>query len=193
MKMWKVAAIATLLLVPSTFGAVVVHGTPGPITAKPGDTVTAPVWLQVTGPDAVNATSLFLESNKPGALAATGRAFGETIMASWVTANATTWKNGALDNADPKDSGLYNADGEDEAPGVDKLLVTFTLQISPSAAFTQADPLKLQLRQGVWSNSDASLSGSFAGHMVLLTITPEPASMMLLAAGAAFFARRRKA
>jgi hypothetical protein len=65
-------------------------------------------------------------------------------------------------------------------------LMTLVLQLEPGVTIPPIIPVTFS---GSWNDVDFN-EGTFAP--VNVEIVPEPASMMLLAAGAAFFARRRR-
>jgi len=82
-------------------------------------------------------------------------------------------------------TGSFGLNGPASGVTVGGDLITLTLETNPDATY----PITVTF-MGDWSFVDGV---NDFWEPLTLTITPEPASMLLLAAGAAFFARRRRA
>ena len=181
----KKVAIAVMLLATSAFGANIVS-----LSITDGVVVDGKVTVTMTAnvPAGVvlNNFSIYSDFEDPGMewLTFTGRTTAPSnvgILDFW-QANprgqnlGDTWIDfGVIP------SGTRNYEGPGTFP-----LCDLTFDVAPDAEF----PLIVTFKWGRYSGG-----GVFGKDMepVTFTITPEPASMLLLAAGAAFFARRRRA
>jgi hypothetical protein len=185
--MLKIAALVTMALASVSFGAVSLQA-PDMVVPNPDGTFSIPIQLNITGGEQVLGLSIFGFSDK-GAntvqvvtrdLPADGPG---TIIADWTvsqTAIKTKYIGGSLDMggsvADPMDPGTYITAG---GP-----LMTLNLK---SPVLTNI-PLTVTLKSS-YTNADFN-PVSMADVSVYV---PEPISALLLAVGAAFFARRRVA
>lgn len=197
----KKVALVVMLLATAAFAApsisiTAADGTSSAVVAK-GDTIE--LNLNLINPDQtpVYAADVFLKVNNPGALTVTGRAIGNIpelngfmTSSAQYRGDAVTAVGGILDPINPKDAGVYNLIGEEQATA-SGILAKYTFQVMSDTQY----PIEIQLFAPVklWDLDGVLAVGSNAVGSTLFTITPEPASMLLLAAGAAFFARRRRA
>ena len=179
----KKVAIAVMLLATSAFGVVTLSITDGEVV---DGKVTVTMSANVPAGEVLNNFSIYSNHEDPGMqwLTWTGRTTAPSnvgILDFW-QANPTG------QNLGDKwvDFGVIPSGGLNyKGPGTFPLC-DLTFDVAPDAEF----PLIVTLKWGRYSGG-----GVFGTEMepVTFTITPEPASMLLLAAGAAFFARRRRA
>jgi len=185
MKMWKIA-IASMVLASSAFGAVAV--TMDQTGYDAGTNVaTFDMKAVVTSPSTLQGFSIYSDETQP-----------KMNQVWWVGRTTAAENVGKLDQwqaADPPAGGQLMSDTFIDF-GAGRKLAT---QDFPPAIYTLgtwsfkvADPTELPISVVLYAGT---YIGSGDGVMAdtSFVITPEPASMMLLAAGAAFFARRRRA
>lgn len=184
MKAMKLAAVVTMLLASSVFGAVSL-GIDAP--GKVGNTITvdatnaAALTITLLNPDALNLNGFSLKgtSSTAGAVTITGRTPLDSVIK-----DPTVAAVGSKFIESVPDLGLTANAGEGKTAASIPVM-TLTLQVA-------ADKLPQTLTLwGSWNSADFD-EGAIAQTTVTLAPVPEPASMMLIAAGAAFFARRRR-
>jgi len=187
--MWKIA-IAVMLLATSAFGGVTLTVSPadGKLTMDATTrTVSFTMGLDITGTDKVNGFSLATLS-PPNKIQVSAVSYPGTPITD---ANVPGTVGMILDDQGVLDFGATAAAGQYAtltSTGGHVDVITLTLQVLPGVVVDQANPLMTDWYMFPTINDQAA---EFAP--VTLTITPEPASMLLVAAGAAFFARRRRA
>jgi len=174
----KKVAIAVMLLAASAFAGPIVSV--GPAEIQSGETVT-----------------LKLDSMTGGAVAQLG-IYAYADKAGVVTVLGATNLHPQVDgpNIDPTGWVLGDAFGTTGSMGVlaknvftgatltgDVMSITLSSTEFPITVYFGGDYVMTGGETGFWGVAEP----------VSVTITPEPASMILLAAGAAFFARRRRA
>lgn len=176
---WKIA-VASMLLAGTSFGAAVLTGPTGDVMT--GTTVT--LSMQNDGTSAINGMDIFPRS--PGA--------GKVVVAAWelvnpvlnTKINSVTAFTPGMDLMGLNDWGVKSA-----SPSVGTMdsgdLVKLTLELAPGVTDNQVITF-----EAAWADTDFN-EGEPSFVTFTLTPVPEPASMLLLAAGAAFFARRRRA
>jgi|GEM_PF-2502461 len=181
----KKVAIAVMLLATSAFGVVTLSITDGVVV---DGKVTVTMSANVPDGEVLNNFSIYSNYEDPGMqwLTWTGRTTAPSnvgILDFWQ--HQPEGQNlGAYEVY--VDFGVIPSRGLNyKGPGTFPLC-DLTFDVAPDAEF----PLIVELWAGSYSGGSAS--GAELPN-VTFTITPEPASMLLLAAGAAFFARRRRA
>lgn len=186
MKMWKIA-LAGMLLATSAFGATTLKLSDttlvDPLVVAPG---TASVQLQLDGPNRpFVGFGVSLVAEQPG-LVLTQVEYLSTVNVT----NSTTWAVPLSLDAKTVDIGAGNTNPNADVPANTPLvMLTITL---PSAEPGQM--YKVSTADAYWYNaafSEADYAAATADFIV--SVVPEPASLSLLAIGAAFFARRRRA
>lgn len=200
--MWKIA-IAVMILATSTFGAVVAT-VPAETTLPalgPGTTFTIPVTLAnggISNPDAlaqgataVWGTSYWIVTDAAGAgkIQLTGRAFNAAAeITDPTTANAAIPLPLTL-QATKNAKDLGSTGSVAPLPTGESLYVTLTFALTGDIQ----PGTTISLFNASYNEDMGNNWGFDAGSRLTTVLTPEPASMLLLAAGAAFFARRRRA
>jgi hypothetical protein len=202
MNMWKIA-IAFMLLATSAFGAVTLTMA-DPTDADNVVRVTdvqpfqVQVLLNVDQGSAATGVTFGVMADVPG-LRLTDRVISHPVLTDPTTALSTliSSTNNLLDPKNKRDVGSGSADGTTPAPqGMGQLLMTLTFKPDQPLTVTTANPGHISIvglgttAAGVWADPDFS---TWPLPINSIALTPEPASMLLLAAGAAFFARRRRA
>jgi len=202
--MWKIA-IAVMLLATSAFGAVSITVNELQQAPKPGtNEVTFTFHLNNDGANVAGYTITVADvTTGAKALLKTGTSAAgvrEVLDDQGVLTDPTT-ANSAITNrllsAIPGDLGFTSFDNTSAWKTNSGDLVKYTFFL-PGGAPTAGNNIQVKF------NCSASLMTGFDGDgfpilssgavvPTICTITPEPASMLLLAAGAAFFARRRRA
>ncbi|MEP0844839.1 MAG: PEP-CTERM sorting domain-containing protein [Phycisphaerae bacterium] len=175
----KLATVLSMLLATSAFAAPMLVVSPGPEAAvDAGGQVV--LTISITN-DGVNLNGYSLKASVPaGKVRVTGRTNLNGVITDPTDPNAVNKMLEAVN-----DLGYTGAFGSGTA-APDVPLMTLTLKLEPGVTIPPAIPITFT---GSWNDVDFN-EGTFAPTMV--TLVPEPASMMLLAAGAAFFARRRR-
>lgn len=205
MKMWKIAAIVSLLIVPSAFGGVSLRLDDGTATPQLGENI-APatnfivgVWLDINPAldlaNGVGGVSALLISSDPTHTAWVSRAKNNAskVMTNLITGNAAVIAGG-FELASAKDIGGYDNefDPSDETTGpalTTERLMNLTLKLLPGATY----PVTLTLGLPALSRDNgAKIEMDTAAARLSYVVTPEPVSALLVAVGAAFFARRRR-
>ncbi|NLU21004.1 MAG: PEP-CTERM sorting domain-containing protein [Phycisphaerae bacterium] len=187
----KKVAFVVMLLATSAFGGVLTVTAPTTVAAD--DAGIALVPLSVTSDTAIGAIGIYANADKANALTIISQTT-PTGLNEKVTADPTSL--GFIPGGPADDYGNFIgsygllAPAAAGVPGPSEPLVftVLTVKVEPGMA-----PVVLNLI-GDWASSAST--GGLPGDlwpMQSVTITPEPASMILLAAGAAFFARRRRA
>jgi hypothetical protein len=199
MKIWKLVAVAMLAMAPATFGAVslnMVNPVDGTDSIKVVGTTpfTVNVMLNVGAADLVTGVTFAVSTDVPGGLRLTDRAISNPVLTDTTTSLSTlvSSTNNLLNPKNGKDIGCGSADGTTPTAAGSQLLMTLTFtpqQVLPNPAHISIVGVGAA-NLGVWADPDFSTWGL---PVTSITLTPEPASMLLLAAGAAFFARRRRA
>ena len=185
MRALKPVAIVSMLLSTTAFGAT--HLQIDPNGAFPDATNTHTLVLTLDNPNGfqVAGYSLKITSATPGAL----RLITRTNNQVGVLTDATTGQSGVqnkevgtlLNTVDLGYSGDFDTVEVHTNPVA---LQTLTLRLEPGVSYPQTISFLIKA-----SNLNLQAETSVAS----ITLgAPEPASMMLLAAGAAFFARRRR-
>jgi len=205
MKIWKIVTIAVMLAAPAVFAAPTLQLSPSPATVspqvtsipvQPGVPFTLNVNLLMGPTDVVPVTqvSFAVYTDAPaGMIRLTDRVILSNVLTDPTTANATLLSsaNSALSPKNAKDAGLTSFDG---ATGVPASATLETLTFTISGPIPNPSVLKIvgagSFVNGTWGDAEFN---SFDLQQTSITLAPEPASMLLLAAGAAFFARRRRA
>ena len=181
----KKVAIAVMLLATSAFGANIVSLSITDGVVVDGK-VTVTMSANVPAGEVLNNFSIYSNYEDPGMqwLTWTGRTTAPSNVG--ILDDYQAEPRGQNLGADYIDFGMIpdsvlNYTGPGTFP-----LCDLTFDVAPDAEF----PLIVTFKWGRYSGG-----GVFGKDMepVTFTITPEPASMLLLAAGAAFFARRRRA
>lgn len=197
MRMWKIAAIATLLLAPATFGAVTFNllgtdGTGKGVAKVAGDTVQIDVNLDLSADQvAVGGITFFLQADKPNIIAISGRTIKSAILTdpTTTTATLTNAANAPLAPQNARDIGTTSSDPE-VGITADETTMTLTLKL---LADLPKEGLTISAAK-VFASTTGEDAEQFRGVVgSAFQIVPEPMSALLVAAGAAFFARRRKA
>jgi len=195
MKMKKIAVILMLALASSAFGAVTLTA-PHELNISTGSAV-LPISIIVdqTGVDpsdgtspfpGTNGFSVFLLSNAGGQASLTARS---AVVAPLIVDFTKTDSNIGLPYtipaaADPNKD-LGSTTSTDNLMSYSGVYMNLTIAAPASAIGKTVTILSS------WGNPTDF--GNYDLAPVVVTLTPEPASMLLLAAGAAFFARRRRA
>lgn len=198
MKIWKLVAVAMLAMAPAAFGAVTLTmeapGT-GANTMVVGTTpFTINLMLNVGANDLCTGVTFAVGSDAPGQLRLTGRELLNPVLTDPTTANGTLLgaANNLLNPKNGKDIGVGSSDGTTPTAAGKQLLMTLTF--TPAGQLPNPTTLSIvgvgSSAKGVWADPDFN---TWDLPVTTFTLTPEPASMLLLAAGAAFFARRRRA
>jgi len=220
MKMWKVAVAVTLCVASTSFGALTLKlvGPDGTQTAAaaPGSTLELTLMATVDGGTQPVGITAFLKSapseyadpptNSKGYLGITGRVGPLSSQLDSFARTEDEWKTNGLKRA--LDMGVNSGANPRALPEGASQLWKVALLIPADAVYTQDAPLNILNQRFSASKlgggsvlstdikvlkADGTLGAGGTAGSVMFTITPEPASMLLVAAGAAFFARRRKA
>jgi hypothetical protein len=189
--MLKIAAIVIMALASVSFGAVKLVA-PDVVPAAADGTFAVPLALEITGGEQVLGLSLFgVSSAGTGTVKVTtlGRVLptGDTdpgvIISDW-TVSQTAIKNKFIGGA--LDMGGSVADVSDPATWITLggPLMTLNLQVP----VTSQIPLTI-----TWKAAYTNADQNPVAMADAVTLVPEPISALLLAVGAAFFARRRVA
>jgi len=175
----KLAAVLSMLLATSAFAAPLLVITPSPdVSVDP--TGKATLTISITN-DGVNLNGYSLKANSP---AGKVRLSARQNLNAVITDATDTAAVGKMLEA-IGDLGYTAAVGAGTAaPDVPAMVLT--LQLEPGVAIPPAIPITFT---GSWNDVDFN-EGVFLPQQI--SLVPEPASMLLLAAGAAFFARRRR-
>jgi len=205
MRTWKIALATILLVAPTAYGAsaLMVTAENWDATAKTFDLVISvdPAGQQYIGmsifakpntPVADNAFKIVSRQFAPDGpgLISSEPGWSGSIANKYLTAS-TTGKDlgGSIDTSDVD----HFPDGYATAGG---LVQTLHMVLTNTADPTPTSPVKLSF-WGAFTDPDYAAKGfgnaRNSSNPLVVELTPEPASMLLLAAGAAFFARRRKA
>lgn len=187
--------ILVLAMSPLAFGAVSLDWPSDVVQVPAGATsVTLPLTLTITAGEPVTGVTFALSSDKPGMLRISDRVIDSADLPDPTTSNSLLLNatNSLLNPKSLKDAGVGAPDGVTPAQGTQKLM-TLTFEIDPAALPATISIVGVgTAAQGVWADPDFS-TWPLPVSTVSLVAIPEPASMLLLAAGAAFFARRRRA
>jgi len=184
--MWKIV-LASMLLATTAFGAVDLTVTPLQATPNAAKQVVLTISLDITAPSAVNGIGIYPVTDAVNAVKVAGRAATNSVLTD-PTDSAAVGR--ILDASGAIDLGFTAAVGASTAASGP--VETLTLELMPGANPTQQNPILITF-YGVWSGPNGTGGGDNLDIFKVVSITPEPASMLLLAAGAAFFARRRRA
>lgn len=175
----KKIALAVMLLATSTFGAAVVTA---PSTVAVNEAGIATVTLEVAMDDLVQAVGLYAVADQANAVSVQSWQKHHPVLSDGPAVDPTTMGFFSTDMGAPTGCfGFVGSTGSNAAGP----LITLDLKVEPTATF----PVTVTW-MGDWADPSAA---SDYWQPVSTVITPEPASMLLLAAGAAFFGRRRRA
>lgn len=173
-----IAAILTLALASSAFGAV---------------TLVAPDQVI---PDATGRVNITLSLSNPDGASVWGYGLKATLPAGVATVVARTNNSGFFNDPTAADSLVLNKSLEaipdlgfsgvvfTDTKATDLPLQTLGLQIAPGATLPAVITFSSVIADIDFNETNLD--------PVNVTVVPEPASMLLVAAGAAFFARRRR-
>jgi len=185
--MWKIA-VASMLLATTAFGAVDLTVNPnGNVTANAARQVVLDIGLAITGGSTVNGIGIYPVTDAVGAVSVASRVANNSVLTD-PTASSVTGV--VLDNSGAIDLGYTAAVGA--STGATGSVETLTLQLAPGVNPTLANPIEITF-YGVWSGPNGQGGGDNLDIFKIVNITPEPTSMLLLAAGSLLFARRRRA
>jgi len=187
-----------LAMAPAAFGAVTLtmeNPANGTDTMVVGTTpFTVNLMLNIGAADQCTGVTFAVATDANGLLKLTDRTISSAALTDPTTANGTLLgaANNTLAPKNGKDIGCGASDGVTPAPAGKQLLMTLTF--TPVGQLPNPAHISIvgvgSSAQGVWADPDFN---TWALPVTTFTLTPEPASMLLLAAGAAFFARRRRA
>jgi len=195
---WKIAAIAMLLIAPAAFGAAAVRFTPNNTDVQMSSvptTATFEVWLDLDGGTKVGSLDPFIiqTAGPYGALTVTAvESNTDSVLTGASKGGNGNWTVPMpfVDGNSFVDLGGFNLNAEAAAS---EKLCTVTVEIA--GGLPEGTVLTLDAR-GIVSGSGSTLGSNPIGDAAAyasFTIVPEPVSMLLVAVGAAFFARRRRA
>jgi len=178
----KIAAVLSVLLASSAFGAASLSVTPTDAVIDASRQVTLEFAVTPDGTDDINGLGIKVvapgNSVRVVSRTATNPTLSDPLYASSVTSKLIESIN---------DLGYASADYT-VGTKVAGPLMTLVLAVEPSVEVSPAAPLTIQFI-GTWADTD--FNEGPAGTATV-NIVPEPASMLLLAVGGAFFARRRR-
>lgn len=159
---------------------------PNPVKVDASNQVVLHFNLDVSGGSTVDSISVFPTTDST-AVKVAGRQLTNSVVTDPTVSNPVGL---TLDAAGSIDLGATAAVGKStDASGP---FMTLTLGIDPSVKPTKDNPVEVTFYT-LWFGPGGQAGGENLDIFRTVQITPEPASMMLLAAGAAFFARRRRA
>jgi len=205
--MWKIA-IAVMLLATSAFGAL--NMTVAPDSQSPDAANKVTFTFHMTNPDglAITGYTIVPVAVSPGTALTALKYSARSDLSGGVLSDPTTT---AVTNkllSQITDLGYTSPDvinqnlagGDITAGGTtpitDTGLVSWTFVLA-SPPLAQPLQIKFNMSTTVWGGQETpdgfAILGDGPAFSQTVTITPEPASMLLLAVGAAFFARRRRA
>jgi hypothetical protein len=192
---WKIAAVATLLIAPTAFGAAKVYFTPTAQGVESPGVATFEVWLELDAGTKVGSLDPFiLQTAGPyGTLTVTEITPGaDSVLASPTKGGNGNWSGLPYTFTDANsfvDVGGFNLNAE---AAITEMVSKVTVVVAGGLPIGTSLTLSAV---GVTSGSGTTLTGPVddLGASATFNIIPEPMSALLIAAGAAFFARRRRA
>lgn len=185
--MWKIA-IASMLLATSAFGAVSLNWGVDKVVPQAG-VAQLTLSMDIGAGDQVNGFNGVLSGDKDVKVTRATPLPASNFFTGVLVVDTVSDK--AVGPAAKVDLGGINADGFAAAPSGSMKLCDLTVKLDPAVQL----PITLTIT-GAYNtplNPDTFEFQTIQLPATSVTIVPEPASMMLLAAGAAFFARRRRA